>query len=138
MASRPAPPHAWRSRVADPTGDILLGWLVRLLLVVGVLVLVAYEGISIGVTYVGLDDDARDVALAARDAYRSGATETQTTQVAEEAATEVDASLVALEVDDASLTVTLDREAPTLVLHRFGPTEDLATATVSRTVDVTS
>jgi hypothetical protein len=122
-------------RFHGESGDIIVGWLVRLLLVLGLILLVAYEAISVGVTYVGLDDDAREVALAARDAYRSGSTENEVEELADEQAAAVDARLVSVELDDQSLTVTVERDAPTVLLHRFGPTEDLATATVSRTVD---
>jgi hypothetical protein len=128
-------PGAHVRRFDGEAGDIIVGWLVRLLLVLGLILLVAYEAISVGVTYVGLDDDAREVALAARAAYRSGSTESEITELASEQATEVEARLVALDMDDQSLTVTVERDAPTVLLHRFGPTEDLATATVTRTVD---
>lgn len=112
-------------------GDILSGWLLKMLLTVAVIALVAYEAISIGVTTVALDDNAREVARVARDAYRSD----QSVEVAAEAAAVVadrhGAEVVSLEDEGEDLVITLQRQAPTLITHRIGPLEDLTMASVT-------
>ncbi len=115
-------------------GEIITGWLFKMLLTVAVLAFIAYEVISIGVTTVALDDNAREVARAARDAYRSD----QSVEAATEAAVAVadlhDAEVVALEDEGDDLVITLQRQAPTLLTHRIGPLEDLTVASVTTRV----
>jgi len=112
-------------------GEIITGWLVKMLLTVAVLALVAYEVISIGVTTFALDDHAREVARAARDAYRSEQSVEVATQAAVAVADRHDAEVVALEDEGEDLVITLQRQAPTLVTHRIGPLEDLTVASVT-------
>lgn len=115
-------------------GEIITGWLLKMLLTVAVLAIIAYEVISIGVTTVALDDNAREVARAARDAYRSS----QSLEAATEAAVAVadlhNAEVVALEDEGEELVITLQRQAPTLVTHRIGPLEDFTMASVTTRV----
>lgn len=112
-------------------GEIITGWLFKMLLTVAVLAFIAYEVISIGVTTVALDDNAREVARAARDAYRSD----QSVEAATEAAVAVadlhGAEVVALEDEEEDLVITLERQAPTLLTHRIGPLEDFTRASVT-------
>ncbi len=112
-------------------GEIITGWLVKMLLTVAVLALVAYEVISIGVTTFALDDHAREVARAARDAYRSEQSVEVATQAAVAVADRHDAEVVALEDEGEDLVITLQRQAPTLVTHRIGPLEGLTVASVT-------
>lgn len=109
-------------------GSIVASWLVQLLLVLVVLGTVGYEVISIGLTSVGVDDASRQVARAARDAYRSADRSLdEATTVAVEAATTHRATVADVSLHGEVLSVTLRREAPTLLVHRIGPIAHLAT-----------
>lgn len=116
------------------SGGIITGWLFQIVLVVAVLALIAYEALSIGIAAIALDDNAREVARAARDAYRVEGTLAHAEERAREAALPLGVEVVAVEEGDDELVVTLSRDAPTLLVHRIGPLEDLATATKTTTI----
>lgn len=118
----------------DERGEIITGWLLRILLTVAVLGLVIYEVLAVVVSTVALDDNAREVARAARDAYRVEQSVDDATEVAQEVADLHDADVTALEEDGEDLVITLDQQAPTLLVHRIGPLEDLTRVTVTRRV----
>src|SRR5690606_20603380 len=108
---------------AGQDGGVLGSWLVQMLLVLAVLALVGYEAVSMGLTSFGVDDASRQVARAARDAYRSSDGSLGTAeQTAVEAAEVHDAEVVDVSIEGEDLTVTLSRRAPTLLLHRFAAT----------------
>lgn len=123
------PPSA---RLRCESGSALGSWVVQVLLVLAVLAFVGYELIAIGLTSFALDDASREVARAARDAYRSsdGSLEGAMTGAVETADVhEADVTDVAIDGED--LEVTLTRRAPTFLLHRLGPTEDLTLRTAT-------
>lgn len=106
----------------------MTGWLIQLVVIMAVIGLVGHEVISITVTTINLEDDARDVAAAARDAYGRGdrrGAETAATAVADE----LGVTLVTLEADDEAVYATVTTQADTLLVHRIGPLEDLTTPT---------
>lgn len=112
-------------------GEIITGWLLRMLAVVAVIIFIGYEVISIGVTVFQLDHRSREVARTARTAYRDSSSVETTTQAAEQAAEQLGDELVSLEVDGEELVLTLERDAPTLVVHRIGPLERFTRASVT-------
>lgn len=118
----------------EQSGEIITGWLLKLVLVVAVLGFIAYEGLSVVVTTVSLDDNAREVARAARDAYRIDGSVENAAEQAQQVADLHGAELVTLEEDGEDLVLTLQRQAPTLVIHRIGPLEDLTMVTVTTRV----
>lgn len=117
-----------KAAVASEVGGIITGWLVQLLVVMAIIGVLAYEAISIGVTTVNLEDDARDVAVAARGAYGQG-----DLKAAEEAATaaasRIGVELVSVEIVDAFIVAHVTTQADTIFVHRIGPLEDLTTPT---------
>jgi hypothetical protein len=117
-------------------GDIITGWLFRLLAFMAVLVVVGYEVISIGLNVVTLDDNAREVARAARDAYRVEGSLDDAEDAAQEVADLHGVEVVSLVEDGDDLIVSLEKQAPTLLVHRVGPLEDLATATTDSRIVV--
>lgn len=117
-------------------GDIITGWLFRLLAFMAVLVVVGYEVISIGLNVVTLDDNAREVARAARDAYRVEGSLDDAEDAAQEVADLHGVEVVGLVEDGDDLIVSLEKQAPTLLVHRVGPLEDLATATTDSRIVV--
>lgn len=117
-------------------GDIILRWLFQILLILGTIGLLAYEVLSIFVTSLSLDDNAREVARAARDAYRAEQSLDRAEQTAQEVADLHGVVVVGVDEEDGELAVRLEKEAPTLVVHRIGPMEDLAVATQTSRVRV--
>ena len=115
----------WRGVMGD-RGGIITGWLLQLLAILAVIAVIAYEGLAIGVTAVSAEDNAREFARAARDAYRTGDM-VAATEGAEEVSRTHGVEVVAVEVDGDSLVATIDKQARTLLVHRIGPLEDLST-----------
>ena len=87
--------------VHDQHGGVVTGWLVQMLAILAVIGLIIYEVVSIMVSNVSADDSAREVARAARDAYRVE----QSIDLAEERAEEVAGTreVVVTSVNGASL-----------------------------------
>ncbi|MBW3618703.1 MAG: hypothetical protein KY461_00525 [Actinobacteria bacterium] len=117
-----------RGRFASEHGGIVTGWLFQLLIIMAIIGVLGHEVISIGVTSVNLEDDARDVAVAARDAYGRGDLDAAK-EAAAAAASQLDAELLSLEVDGETLVATVTKQADTFFVHRIGPLEDLTTPT---------
>lgn len=113
-------------------GDIISRWLLQMLATMAVFALVAYEIIAVGVAAVQVDDIAREVARATRDAYRVEQSLDQAEATADAAARDRDATLVAVEQDGDRLSVTVERRAATLLVHRLGPLEDRVTPAATR------
>ena len=121
-------------RGADESGGIISSWLIQLLIFLAVLSFIAYEGISVLVTNVSLDDTAREVARATRDEYRVARSIEVATPTAVEVAAVRDARVLEVTEEDGDLIVELQRDAPTLVIHRTGPLQNLAKVTTSARV----
>jgi hypothetical protein len=115
-------------------GDIISRWLMQMLATMAVFALVAYEVIAVGVAAVRVDDIARQVARAARDAYRVEQSPDRMQATADGHAQSMGATLVALEEDGGELSVTVEKRARTLIVHRVGPLEDLVTPASTRRV----
>ena len=117
--------------MAGERGDIVLGWLTKLVVIFGLAGIVLFDAISVGVTSVNVADQG---SFAAREASETwGAT--RDLQKAYATAVKVAADRDALNsVDPKSFRVDADgtihlkisRTATTLVLYRVGPLEDLA------------
>lgn len=123
-------------RFADERGDIISRWLVQLLVIMAVLGVLGYEGISVIMTHLALDEDGREVAASARSTYRDDRSVEDAIDAgratAEERGIEV---LNVLEVEEPREVVfELERTANTLFLHRIGPLEGMTVARADRRV----
>jgi Tfp pilus assembly protein PilV len=105
-------------------GDIVLGWLTKLVVVLGVLGVVGFDLISLGSTRFQAEDHAQAAARAAVESYRSG----QDLQAAYDAAVAevaphgdtVEASTFTVD-PQGQVTLTLHRTAPTMVVEKVAP-----------------
>lgn len=113
-------------------GDIIAGWLLRLVVWLGALALVVFESGAVVVASVTADDAAGEVARASADAYRASGSLSQATEVAEEIAAAREVELTALDEDEGALVVEVTREARTILLHRIPPAADLITRSATR------
>jgi hypothetical protein len=123
---------------SSQTGDVITRWLFQILAITAVIALIVYELLAVVVTNVSLDDNAHEVARAARDAYRGERSLDQTMTTAEEVAATHGVTVTGVAADGDDLVIDLEKRASTLLVHRIGPLEDLATATTSRRIQWTS
>ena len=109
-------------RTRRDNGSIVLGWLTKLVVLLAVLGVLAFDGIAITVNNVTAEDDANTVARAAADAYHT----THDVQAAYNAALEAvpnsrDSLLPRrFSIDpDGTVHLVLRRETRTLVVHHI-------------------
>jgi hypothetical protein len=130
-----ADPAAMGHEQRSDRGDIVLGWLTKLTVVLALLGLVAFDGISLALGRFRAEDRAAAAAREAVDAWRS----TKDVQRAYEAALaetgpEDTVAPTSFSVDPAgAVTLTLQHRVATLVVEKVGPLRDLATSTVTTT-----
>ncbi len=106
-------------------GSIVLGWLIKVTLVLGVLAMLAFDGISLVRTEFTAADHANSAASTAADVYA----QTHDVQKAYDAALAlaipqsetIDTNTFTVRPTDGHVLLTLHREAQTLWLYRIGP-----------------
>ena len=120
-----------RSPLAGEDGDILLGWLTKLVIGFAVVGVAAFDAIAISSTHVGLSDDGTYAASAAATSWH----DIGDPQIAYDAAVAAAAEKnpqnridpKAFGVDpDGRVSLTIARTAKTVVVHRIGPTASWA------------
>lgn len=116
-------------------GDIVLGWLTKLVAVLAVLGVLVFDAVSVGAGHFQTEDHAQKAARAAVESYRA----TPDLQLAYQAATGAvlaDGDTIDPQTfvagTDGSITLELRRTVPTLVLDRIRPLRDWTT--MNRTV----
>lgn len=116
----------------DERGDIIGSWLVQLLLIMGVVSLIGYELLTVGVTALTLDGTGDDVADAAADAYEDGQDEDDALAAATQEADETRTEVVELTVEGDWIHVTVVRPTSTLFVHRIPGLDGLADVAITR------
>lgn len=122
----------WRS----DAGDVVVGWLTRVVVLLGLFGLVAFDGIAEGVAAMGAADDASTAASAGADTWRDTHDVDQAYQSAVSALTnDKDTIPPALFRVDGSgvVTLTVRRQVHTLVLRHIGPLRHLTVISESGT-----
>lgn len=133
-------PRARRPHGAGDAGDVVVGWLVKLVAVFSVVGVLAFDGVSLGAAELAVTDTAVAAARAAGLELGSGATAQQAYDAAQAAASEDD-GLNEVPVEDfvvaadKSVTLLVRRTAPTMVLHHIPGSDGwlVAEATASHT-----
>ena len=117
-----------RLLVAGDSGDIVVGWLVKLVAGMAVVGVLVFDGVSLGVAELGVADQAAAASRAASREVAAGSTD----QSAYDAAWQAVAGgsgRVELPVEqfsvaaDGTVTLGVRRTAPTLVLHHVPRSE---------------
>ncbi len=129
-------------KVLRDESGIVVSWLVKLVVGLGLAGLLLFDAGSIAVNFFGLDSTARDIAIAVSTtvvndpATRSGViscTRGSTLPMcvqARELAREANARLAKAELDPEGIVrIKLKRTASTLLVSRIGPIKDWAKAT---------
>lgn len=124
------------SALDGQAGDIVTGWLLRVVLWLGVLAFIVFEIGAVVVASVDVDSAAGEVARAATIAYRSSGSLADAQGAAEVVADERSVQLISLDEDGATLVIEVSRQAGTLLLHRLPVSEDLAERTAARRVQI--
>jgi hypothetical protein len=115
-------------------GDVVVGWLVRLVAGVAVAGLVLFDAISVGVAAMSVTDQASTAARAASDSWLTRHDQQQAFDAAWQSAVDANAGNT---VDTHSFRVqrngtvelSVHRTAPTLVLRLLGPLSHWAVVT---------
>lgn len=125
-----------RLPVAGDSGDIVVGWLVKLVASLGVVGVLVFDGVSLGVAELEVVDQAADASRTASQEIMAGATNQRAYDAAWH---EVAAGRPGVEVPvggfgvapDGTVTVTVQRTVPTLVLHHVPGSERWLTASAT-------
>jgi hypothetical protein len=123
--------------VAQDQGDVILGWLSRVVVTIILVTCVGFDGLSIGVAHVSTKDDANTAAVAASQAWLTNPTSSTrgaaTLAAADEVISQHGETLVPGSlVVSANGTVQLElrHQATTVLVHRLGPLRSWAEITV--------
>jgi len=125
-------------RARGDRGDLVLGWLIKLSVTLGIIGLLLFDGVSVVVAKVGVQDDASLAAREASDAADRGATVQEAYDAAVEALADqaspsvVDTATFTLG-PDGSATVTTTRTASTFFLKHIGLLDEWVMAAATAT-----
>jgi hypothetical protein len=127
-------PGATAELVANDQGDVILGWLTRVLVTFTLVAAVGFDGLSIGVAHVGASADADTAARAASQAWLSnGGNAPETLVAAEQAISQHGETLVAgslIVATNGTAHLEVRREASTVLVRRLGPLKSWADVVV--------
>jgi hypothetical protein len=116
-----------RAHVAD-AGDVIVGWLWKVVLFVGVIGVIGFEALSIGMTHIQLNQAGDDAGTAALQAYTSThdprAAYAAAEASAEHSGAQINSKSFRVNVD-GSIQFTIHKTANTLVLGRFDRTRPM-------------
>lgn len=113
--------------MGNDRGDIVLGWLTKLVVGLGALGVVGFDAISLGTTRLQAEDHAQAAVRAAHDTYKGSkdlqaAYESALAEVARHGDT-IDPQSFSVG-SDGLLSLTLHRTASTMLVEKIGPVRD--------------
>lgn len=124
------------TRAGGDRGDIVLGWLTKLTVVLAVLGVLGFDAVALGVGRLQAEDRAQEAARAAVRTWK----DTSDVQRAYEAAlAEVDGVQDSIDPasfsvgPDGAVTLTVRHTSPTLVIEKVEPVRGWATSTATVT-----
>jgi hypothetical protein len=112
-------------------GGIITGWLGQLLIFMAVVGLLGYDVVAVVTTAVALEDEAREVASDAADAYGYENDLIAGEEAAQASAEREGVELVEFWSDGAYVRVRVTRQAGTLWAHLIPPLRDLTRPTAT-------
>jgi hypothetical protein len=119
--------------VRSDRGDIVLGWLTRVVVVLAIVAVLGFDGVEVGLSTVQLQDQANEAATAGRDAYAQHHDVAEALRAAADTAKQDDIQNVVVKGSfvverDGSVSITLTRPIHTVVAH-YLPVTAFKTAT---------
>ena len=130
MHLKPGPPHADQNLMElGDRGDIVLGWLTKLMATLAVLGVLGFDAISLVSTRFQAEDHAQTAARTAAETYRSSknlqaAYDAAVAEVARHGDTIEPTTFTV--APDGAVTLTLRRTASTMLVEKVGPLRDWA------------
>lgn len=105
------------------SGSIVLGWLTRLTMVIGVVGLIGFDGIALVKTDFAANDHAGSAAVAGAEAYRQTKDVQQAYTAALDAASgdAIDPKKFTVDPSTGTIHLTVTENAVTLWMHKIGP-----------------
>lgn len=116
------------------TGSIVIGWLVKVAVVIALVGVMAFDAIAVGSAHMSASDDANSAASAAASDYWNTHNAKSALSAAADAITSPNEALVADSLriaPDGSVTIVLRRTITTLVMHDIGPLKKYTVVTVT-------
>ncbi len=118
-------------------GDVVLGWLTKLVVTLSVLGLMAFDAVSLGTARLSTEDSAQQAARAAAASYDAA----PDLQAAYDAALDqvlargdsIDPASFRVDPADGSVTLTLRHDTATLLVEKVGPLRKYAVVTRTAT-----
>lgn len=109
--------------MTSDSGSIVLGWLTRLVAVIGVLGLLAFDGVALVKTNFAAADHAGSAAVAGADMYRQTKDVQQAYDAAVQAASgdTIDPKAFTVDPTTGKVHLTVTEDAVTLWVHKIGP-----------------
>jgi hypothetical protein len=110
--------------VNSDRGDIVLGWLTKLVGTLAVLGVIGFDAVSLGAARFSAEDSAQTAARAASSAYSAPADLQKAYEAAYASAAEKGDTIAPGDftiAPDGRVTLTLQRTAPTMLLEKIGP-----------------
>jgi hypothetical protein len=125
--------------MARDRGDILLGWLTKVVLALGVIALLGFDAVTVGLASVSVQDQASNAAAAARDEYAMHHDPRRAYQAALDSAKTANSADMIQPVDftvtsTGIVKLTLDRPIHTVVAH-YLPVDKFKIATAVGTAE---
>jgi hypothetical protein len=118
------------SQPSREAGDIILGWLTRIVIGITIAGVVAFDGVSIGVAHISTIDDANSAAQAASRSWYQEHDIAKALQAAQDVAAEHEETVItkSLRVDpDGTAHLELVHDAATLVVRHVSALRSWAT-----------
>ncbi|MGL5829270.1 MAG: hypothetical protein ACRC0L_06845, partial [Angustibacter sp.] len=115
-------------RSSPERGDIVLGWLTKVVVSLALAGVIFFDAISVVTTRLAVEDDAAAAARAATDSWDSAKSVPQALEQARLSATESSSANVLVEgsfriAQDGSVTLSLRRTAKTMIVRRVSAIE---------------
>jgi hypothetical protein len=129
-----------RMRGGGDRGDIVLGWLTKVTVVLALAGLLLFDAITLGVGAMQVQDRAATAGRAAVQDYADrqdvqSAYDAAVLELAEYGVTDtLDPEKFRIDPADGSVTLTVERTSPTLVIEKIGPIRGWATTHATTTV----
>lgn len=130
-------PSRARTALAAERGDIVLGWLTKLIVALAIIGVVVFDSMAVVVARVSAEDDANTAAMAASDTWVAQRGEHNLQLAYNAAAAAVagkDETVLTngFTIDpDGTVHLRLTKHATTLVMYRVGPLKKYTWVTVS-------
>ena len=108
------------------TGDVIVGWIVRLIAVLAAVGVISFDALSVGSSRLSIEDHAATAARAAADSWAATHNRQNAFESAWQSATEANGSNLvdpkSFVIDpDGQAHVSLTREAPTFIVRLVAP-----------------